>query len=533
MRGRRRRGLGLGITALTLSLGCGGGPTTDDASLITTRAERTGWEQTTGYGEVMFLMERAAGLSTRAHATTFGTTTEGRPLPLLIIGDVADSSPTSVLAAERTRVWLQATIHGGEVSGKEALIELIRDLLSGTHDDWLSSLVLLIAPVYNADGNEQMGDHRPYQLGPLQGMGIRENAQGLDLNRDHIKLESPEARALVRAYIDYDPHVVVDLHTTNGTQHGYHLTYAPALHPNTHPELDALVRKGWLPEITDAIRADTGWESYHYGNLRGEGAEASWRTFDHRPRFNNNYVGLRNRLALLSEAYAYAPFNERVRVTRAFVDATLELAASQAAEIAALVERVDGTPIAGQPLATRAEPRRGDAPVSILMGATDEVANPYTRSPMRRRLDVAEPTEMEVYIAFDPTETATAPATYYVPARLTGVVDLLAAHGIDGTELDAETVIAGEQFMVTASETADRPFEGHRIRTVEGEWEPAELRLTAGTLALSTTQPAGRLLFSLLEPRSDDGLVAWNILDDELAVNDTYPIVRQLASAAE
>ena len=87
--------------------------------------------------------------------------------------------------------------------------------------------------------------------------------------------------------------------------------------------------------------------------------------------------------------------------------------------------------------------------------------------------------------------------------------------------------------MVTASETADRPFEGHRIRTVEGEWEPAELRLTAGTLALSTTQPAGRLLFSLLEPRSDDGLVAWNILDDELAVNDTYPIVRQLASAAE
>ena len=533
MRKQRRPVIRLGTIGLVLSLGCSGPQTADDASLITSRAERTGWEQTTGYGEVMFLMQRVAGLSPRAHATTFGSTVEGRPLPLLIVGDVADASPAAVLAADRTRVWLQATIHGGEVCGKEALIELIRDLLSGARDEWLSSLVLLIAPVYNADGNEQMGNHRPFQLGPLQGMGVRENAQGLDLNRDHVKLESPEARALVRAYVDYDPHVVIDLHTTNGTQHGYHLTYAPALHPNTHPELDTLVRENWLPDITDTIRTNTGWESYHYGNVRGDGADGSWRTFDHRPRFNNNYVGLRNRIALLSEAYAYAPFEERVRVTRAFVDATLEIAASQATEIATLVEQATETSIAGQQLATRAEPRRSEAPVSILMGATEEVINPYTRATMRRRLDVAEPTEMDVYIAFNAAETETAPATYYVPAELTRVVDLLAAHGIDGTKLGVDTAIKGEHFTVTASQTAEQQFEGHRIRTVEGAWTPTELRLPAGTLVLSTDQPAGRLLFSLLEPRSDDGLVTWNLLDDQISVNGTYPVVRSLAPASE
>ncbi len=513
---------------------CTAGPSSDDPSQITTRAERTRGEQTTGYGEVMYLMDRAAGLSPRAHSTTFGETVEGRPLPLLVVGDVADASPASVLAADRTRVWLQATIHGGEVCGKEALLELIRDLLTGTHDEWLSSLVLLIAPVYNADGNEQLGDHRPFQLGPLQGMGIRENAQGLDLNRDHIKLESPEARALVRAYVDYDPHLVIDLHTTNGTQHGYHLTYAPALHPNTHPDLDALVRESWLPAITDSIRSDTGWESYHYGNVpRGDDAETSWRTFDHRPRFNNNYVGLRNRIALLSEAYAYAPFDERIRVTRAFVDAALELAASQASEIAALVERIDQTSIAGQRLATRAALHRSEEPVSILMGATEEVANPYTRAPMRRRLDVAEPTEMPAYISFAASEDETVPATYYVPAELTNVIDLLAAHGVDGAPLEEDTVIEGEQFNVTASQTAERQFEGHRIRTVEGVWESAELSLPAGTLVLSTDQPAGRLLFSLLEPRSDDGLVAWNHLDDAITLGDRYPVVRRLPSASE
>ena len=45
-----------------------------------------------------------------------------------------------------------------------------------------------------------------------------------------------------------------------------------------------------------------------------------WRTFDHRPRFGNNYVGLRNRLAILSEAYSYLDFRGRVRVTEVFVE---------------------------------------------------------------------------------------------------------------------------------------------------------------------------------------------------------------------
>ena len=70
MRKQRRPVIRLGTIGLVLSLGCSGPQTADDASLITSRAERTGWEQTTGYGEVMFLMQRVAGLSPRAHATT-------------------------------------------------------------------------------------------------------------------------------------------------------------------------------------------------------------------------------------------------------------------------------------------------------------------------------------------------------------------------------------------------------------------------------------------------------------------------------
>ena len=516
--------------SVTVALGCGPGAPADDQAMLTIRPERTRYEQTTGYGETVQFMQRAAALSDRIHFTTFGETVEGRPLPLVVVGDMTDARPESVLGLDRTRVWLQANIHGGEVCGKEALLLLLRDLVSGAHDDWLSSLTLLIAPIYNADGNERMApDNRPFQFGPLSGMGARANAQGLDLNRDHMKLESPEARALIRAYQDYDPHVIVDLHTTNGTRHAYHLTYAPPLHPNTHSAIDALLRDEWLPAVRDAVKTRDGWDFYYYGNVpQAAGDEPSWRTFDHRPRFNNNYGGLRNRFAILSEAYAYAPFQDRVAATRRFVEELLSFAHSHADEIATLVTQIDRESVVGTRLATRATLQRSAEMVEILLGDTDEVLNPLTNAPIRRRLEVVRPTPMYEYGTFAATaaDTEIAPASYYVPADLAPVVDLLAAHGIDGGPLEREMAVIAEQFVITRSSLAPRVLEGHRERTVEGAWEPAERTLPAGTLVIPVDQPLGRLVFALLEPRSDDGAVNWDLLGDQVEAGAVYPILR-------
>ena len=520
-----------GGLSVVLLLGCGPGAPTADQPMLTTRAERTRYEQTTGYGEVVRFMERAAALSDQAHFTTFGSSVEGRPLPLVVVGDTLDVRPASVRASDRTRVWLQGNIHGGEVCGKEALLMLLRDLVTGEHADWTSSLTLLIAPIYNVDGNERIAaDNRPFQFGPLGGAGVRANAQGFDLNRDHMKLESPEARALSRAYQDYDPHVVVDLHTTNGTRHAYHLTYAPPLHPNTHPAIDALLRGEWLPAVTRAVKATDGWDFYYYGNVqRSDGTEPGWRTFDHRGRFNNNYLGLRNRIAILGEAYAYASFEERVAATLRFVEEILAFAHDRADAVAALVDRADGESVVGTRLATRAMPRRSDAPVEILLGATEDVPNPYTQQVMRRRLDVVTPATMYEYGTFAAADDEVAPAAYYVPADLTPVVDLLAAQGVDGVPLANETTITAERFVITGSALADRAFEGHRERTVEGAWEPVERRVPAGTLVVPVSQPLGRLVFMLLEPRSDDGAVNWNLLAGQVAAGAIYPILRVLA----
>ncbi|HEX6912202.1 MAG TPA: M14 family metallopeptidase, partial [Longimicrobium sp.] len=293
------------VLATSLAAGCipSGTPpaVVPSADTLRTRAERTDYRETSRFDEVVAFMEEVDRASDRIHLTTFATTNEGRRLPLAVVGRVADASPQAVRASGKTVVYLQGNIHAGEVEGKEALQMLLRENAAGEHAALLDSLVLLVAPIYNADGNERLDPrNRPRQHGPVGGMGVRPNAQGLDLNRDHTKLESPEARGLVAMITAYDPHVLMDLHTTNGTYHGYHLTYAPPLHPNTPAEIDRILRDEWLPQMTESLRRDKQWLMYHYGNVpSAEDGNASaprgWYSYDHRPRFGTQYTGLRNR----------------------------------------------------------------------------------------------------------------------------------------------------------------------------------------------------------------------------------------------
>ncbi len=502
-----------------------------DLAFLETRAEATDFRETSRYDEVVAFTDVLGLASEQIHTSVFGYSSEGRALPLVVYGDVAGASPEAVRASGKTRVFIQANIHAGEVCGKEALLMVLRALAAGQHAAWADSLVLLAAPIYNADGNERISlTNRPGQNGPLGGMGQRPNAQGLDLNRDHMKLDSPEARSLVRLFNDYDPHVIVDLHTTNGTRHAYHLTYSPPLHPNTPASIDAFLRQNWLPAVTKRIKEMYGWDYYYYGNLpwRNSTAERGWYTFDHRPRFNNNYAGLRNRFGILSEAYAYATFEERVLATLYFVEEVLSFAHQNAGRIRAMTRRADAWSVAGQALALRARHARSEEPVEILMGAVEEVKHPYSGATLRQRLDVREAETMHEYGRFEPTETSTAPRAYLIPPDLRATIDRLDVHGIRYRTLQTDSTLEAERFRIDSVQVAGREYQGHRAQTLFGAYETARLTLPAGTLVAPVDQPLGRLAFSLLEPRSDDGLAAWSLI--EASEKTAYPILRIPAS---
>ena len=499
-----------------------------------TPAERCAFRCAATYAEAVAFVDTLAAVSA-LRVGTFGRSSEGRALPLAVWG--ADGATAqAVLQSGKTRVLILGSIHGGEVAGTDAMLAMLRDLAAGAHAEWADSLVVMVAPVYNADGHAATAlGNRPFQDGPAEGMGRRPNAQGLDLNRDFMKLASPEARALVALVRDADPHVVLDLHTTNGTHMGYHLTYAPGLSPNTPAAIDADLRDRWLPAVSDALLASDDVATYHYGNVPGAfGEEAAapraWYSFSPQPRFSTNYAGVRGRYAILSEAYSYAPFQERVEVSRRFTEEILNRAWAEASLVRQRAADADRQSAVGEAVALRATWDALPEPVEILLGRVDTLRHPVSGEPFLRRRPVRTPETMPAFVRFAPTETTTAPAAYVVHLEAQDVVrPLLEAHGIR-----YETAFVWgrdrQRFRVDRVSVAERPFQGARARDVFGAWEPVPgesgppPRL-APALIVPVDQPLGRLAVMLLEPRSDDGVFAWGLLPDD-AYAGVAPIER-------
>jgi hypothetical protein len=504
---------------------------------LETGAERTAFEETTRYGEVRAFIDALAARSGGVRLESFGRSEEGRDLPVLVLGDPPAASPETARAAGRPIVFVMANIHAGEVEGKEALLHLARRLATGDLQPLLNGAVWLFAPIYNADGNEKVSlDNRPEQNGPVAGVGTRENAKGLDLNRDFMKLDSAEARALAGLLTRWDPDVVVDLHTTNGSYHGYHLTYAPTLNPDADPRLIAYARERLLPTVREAVAAKHGFRTYYYGNFDEDGPRA-WRTFDHRPRFGNNYVGLRNRIAILSEAYSYLDFARRVKVTEAFVEEIMRFVTANAASIRTLVTSVDADwshAAAPADLGVAFEIRPLPQPVELLVGAVEKKVNPRSGRTMLAMVeDSAAPVRMSDYGVFAVTRARRVPLAYLVPAAAGDVHRRVAMrlkqHGLAIDELTADTTVKVERFVLDDVRQAEGAFQGHRETSVAGRFEQADISAPRGTLVVRTDQPLGRLVFYLLEPESDDGVTTWNVVDAALRPGAAHPVLKMLA----
>jgi hypothetical protein len=425
-------------------------------------------------------------------------------------------------------VYLLGNIHAGEVEGKEAAQMLLRDLAVGPLRTLLESLVLLVVPIYNTDGNERWGpgeQNRPGQDGPER-VGRNTNGQGLNLNRDYVKMEAPETRGAASLLLDWDPDVFIDLHTTNGSYHGYVLTYAPGLNPNVNPAV-TLVRDRLLPAAQRAMRQRYGEPTFSYGNFRNQNPDSliqGWETYDARPRFGTNWMGLRGRLAILSEGYSNADFRTRVSATYHFVHELLELVAAQRGMIKDAVRAAERLRPDSIVVRSKLAPPVVQEVVAEITEDAGAGTGGYAR---RRRTGVYRRIRMPVFDRFTAARKEAVPGCYLIPARLGEIVQLLRRQGITLERVSAPFRVPVQTFAVE-SLSVDSLFEGHRTVAVKGSWgeNPVDSVMTTGWFLLRTDQPLGSLAGYLLEPASEDGVVTWNFLDRELEPGSPYPILR-------
>ncbi|MDX2131624.1 MAG: M14 family metallopeptidase [Planctomycetota bacterium] len=513
---------------------------------LRTVAEASDYRATARHAEVVALLDAIGAAHPNARRASMGASHEGRDLPLLIVSDepVATAADARRQADERGKVVVFAigNIHAGEVCGKEALPMLARELLAGegaSTNDILRHVIFVIAPIYNADGNERVSpDNRPGQNGPELGMGVRENAQGFDLNRDFIKLEAPETRALVRFLNAWDPHVFIDCHTTNGSLHRYTITYAGPKCLAGDEEVRAFSRDVMFPRIAGRYGAICAEPTFWYGsfgeNVFGNPTEPppaaaaradvqTWGTFPAEARFGTTYVGLRGRLSILSEAYSYAPYKDRVLRTRDFVRAALGWAAADREAIRAITREADERARSREPATIAIRSRLVPCPGEVTVLGFEKT------SPADRASPGAPQDHRAILMdCFEPTATVTRPRAYVVPRdeRLAHVVEVLRLHGVRVDDADADAERDGETYVVDSLASASRLFQGHALVRVEATPRRERVAIRKGDFIVPMDQPLANLAAYLLEPSCEDGLTTWNFFDAFLKPGETFPVRR-------
>lgn len=528
-----------------------------------TLAETSDWQATSTHADVLAFLDRlAADAPDVARRFSMGTSVEGRDMPVLVLSDppVATPQDARALAAKdgRVVVLVFGNIHAGEVDAKDAYQILARQLVeahattkmpgpAAPDAHLLEKLVVLIAPIYNCDGNERFGDNavnRPGQDGPGR-MGQRHNAMDLDLNRDWGKLESPEARNMVALMNAWDPHVVVDGHTTDGSYHQYLITYATPKALATDPRLVEFARDRMMPDITRRLRARTDIDTFWYGDFEGDHEHpprehALWTTTPGLPRYSTEYVGMRGRIGILSESYTYSPFRDRVVGSLEFAREILRYSAEHAGEVRRITS--DASAWRGRAHAPAALPHgeggeHSPAPSEQLIIGTKPANAPGAPIPVKgyveetrdgRSVSTNVPRDYPCALQdrLEPVVAVARPAGYVFLADVPKAVENLRLHGVRVTTLDKDTPFDAEVYTITKAIRAPKTWQGHNLMTLEASAARERITAPAGSVYISTDQPLGNLVCYWLEPRSEDGLANWNFFDAWATPGARFPVLR-------
>ncbi len=496
-------------------------------------AERSAYKATSNFAEVKTFLDALAAGSKLVRVSSLGKSGEGREIPLAILADPPVSKPEEATKSGKLLVLCVGNIHAGEVDGKEGLLALLRDIAARpqAHVELLKNVILAVVPNYNADGNEQMSkDTRPGQIGPEDGQGRRENAAGLDLNRDFVKLEAPETRALVGFLRRWDPAVVIDTHTTNGSHHRYVLTYGGPKNPAGDRAIIEYVNRTLLPGVGARMKEKHEMETFFYGNFGRN--HSAWEDYPDEPRYGVRYVGMRNRISILTEAYSYATYEQRVRAQVAFVGECLQWVAEKKTEIKALLTKADDAAVkAGR------EPGEADTVAirSTMQAYDDKVTVPgyveKTEGPRRIRTETIKDYLVEHRANFVAAASVRRAHAYVLPASASVAIETLQRHGVQVDELRESVEVDAEVYRVDKVSRAEKMFQGHRTLRLEVTARTESRQLEPGMFVVRTSQKLGGLASYLLEPGAADGLATWNCFDAGLAQGGDFAVVRVLAPA--
>jgi len=461
---------------------------------------REGRSDFPSHAEVLATLDTLAGRQVRIE--TLGRSQDGRPMPMAVLardGHVDPRRPTVLILGQQ---------HGNEPAGGEAALALIAEL-AGAQSSLLDRVNVLVIPRANPDGAERF---------------IRTTPNGIDVNRDHLLLRTPEARAIAVAMLKYRPQVVLDLHEFTvagrwvdkfGVMQKYDALLQSASVGNLDPGIGRLAQETYEAQLHRALAA-RGLSSFAYHTTSPDPADKVVAMGGVQPDTGRNTGGLRPAVSLLIEVRGVGLGRAHLlRRVDTQVVAALEVvrtAARQGPELLAAVRRAEAD--------TTARACRGDLVI--------EARHSRTRQPMvfvdavtgaDRPLDV----DWRAASPLDVQRTRPRPCGYVIAGDQTEALERLRLLGARLQPVELAARWHTERYQITAEGTSQRQDargaidDGGEagIRVLQVQPQRVGYVVPPGSVYVGLDQPLGALIAAALEPDSQSSYVANRVLSIE------------------
>ncbi|MEO7400126.1 MAG: M14 family metallopeptidase [Polaromonas sp.] len=465
---------------------------------FTTQAEIHAW-----LGEQAAALSRSVGI--KAAVLTLGTSQRGEPLEALVLTRGAGTDPTALQATGRPTVLLIGQQHGDEPAGSEALLVIARELSQGLLQPELERINVVIVPRANPDGASS---------------GQRVTANGLDMNRDHLLLNTPEAQALARLTRDYQPTVVVDAHEY--TVLGHYLQKFGAVQ-----KFDALLQYASTANLPEFLTkaAEEWYRRPLVAALKGQGLTSEWyyttstdpadrkvSMGDTQPDTGRNVDGLKNAISLLVESRGVGigrmHIQRRVHTQVTALASVLASTALRASELGQLRPYLDKEVSA---LACKGEAVVQAAPTPaqydlVMLDPVSGVDKPIT-------------VDWDSALALQTLKSRARPCGYWLSAASTIAVERLRLQGLQVLRMQEPSAMLGDTYRETSRGQGAR-LDVHGVIADAAPIVKAEVALVRGVIDapsgsyyLPLNQPLANLAIAALEPDTQSSYLANRLID--------------------
>jgi hypothetical protein len=483
-----------------------------------TKAERTSFQETGRYDEAIAFCKKLASASPFVTYTSFGKSAEGRDLPLLIVSREKLFTPEAARKANRQVVLIINGIHAGEIGGKDASFMMLREMLiTKKRESLLNNLVLVVVPIFNVDGHERFSPYnRINQNGPKE-MGWRTNSRNLNLNRDWMKADEPEMRAMLKVFSDWLPNMLIDNHVSDGADFQYDVTYIV----QREPMLATSIAKYWNETMEPAIvngLSNTGHISAPYFEMVDDRDPAAGIShFISIPRFSDGYATTQNRLGITVETHMLKPYEIQVR-------AHYDLMLSVLEELNRSGERLRTAELE---LDVQEKTLNSDRDFPIHFKLNRKKSEPFLFRGVEYKQEISpisgtmriiygkKPFDQNVpwYRTIEVDQYVKPPIGYLIPPQWTDVIERLQMHNIEISRTAAPFTSKFETYRFQNVQWPAEPFEGRHSPSFEVIKSMEDRTFITGSVFVRLNQRNNRIILSLLEPKSEDSFVAWGFFN--------------------